>query len=110
MTRALLAFALVCACSPAPPAASVAASDYEGLPLVNPRLDDGRVVYRAYGDHHPECFAFVTDESRDTETVPCPDGAVHALEPCPAGRLHRGPEGCICAPIEGDASHVDCPR
>jgi hypothetical protein len=96
------------ACAPAPPSTPVSAADYEGRPLVNPRLEDGRIVYRAFGDHHPECFAFVGD-SRDTETVACPDGALHRLEGCPAGRLHRASEGCICAPIEGEPARVVCP-
>lgn len=105
-----LAALVILGCATTAAGPPVAPSEVEGLPFVNPTLPDGRVVFRAFGDHHPECFAFVAeDEDRETETVACPAGAVHRLERCPAGRLHRGPEGCICVPIEGDAERVPCP-
>jgi hypothetical protein len=111
MTRVATWMMVLGACAPAAaPTRPLDAADYEGRPLVNPRLDDGRIVYRAFGDHHPECFAFVAEDSPDTETVACPDGALHRLERCPAGRLHRGSDGCVCAPIEGEPTRVTCPE
>ena len=105
-----LALALVVgltACTPAAP--PEAPSAYEGKPVLNPKLSDGRLVYRSFGDHHPECFAFASDDSRDTETVACPDGALRDLESCPAGRLHLGEGECICVPLDGEPTRAACP-
>lgn len=109
----VLAVALALGAACAAPAAPNLPEGYATAPVLNPRLADGRTVYRAFGDHHPECFVFV-DEAKtpdsDTETVPCPQGAVHELASCPAGRLHRASDGCVCVPIEGEPEAVRCPR
>jgi hypothetical protein len=98
---------LVVACAPAAP--SVSADAGKGAPL-NPTLADGRLVYRAFDAHHPECFAFV-GRSRDTETVECPQGALETLARCPGGRLFesRDGNGCICVLEDGSAERTDCP-
>ncbi|MEM9695286.1 MAG: hypothetical protein AAGA56_22275 [Myxococcota bacterium] len=97
------------ACSPS--AAPLDPAAVEGQPPLNPTLDDGRLVYRSFGDHHPTCFAFLP-ESRDTEDVPCPPGAIEQLARCPAGKLiaKKIGTGCGCVPEDDSApTSIPCP-
>ena len=96
------------ACAPA--AAPVSADARKDGPPLNPKLPDGRVVYRTFEDHHPECFAFV-GATRQTETVDCPPGALEKLASCPGGKLFeaRDGQGCICVLEDGSAERVRCP-
>ena len=90
-------------------AAAPSAVQTQGPPL-NPKLADGRVVYRTFDDHHPECFAFV-GATRDTETVECPAGALDVLASCPGGRLYksRGTTDCVCVLEDGSSETARCP-
>jgi len=106
--QAAVLFFLI-ACGPTETTAAVDPSAWEGQTPVNPS-QDGRLVYRSFGDHHPDCFVFVAEEGSETETIDCPNGAIEQLSLCPAGKLYV-PAGkpCICVPLDGEASEVDCP-
>lgn len=99
-----------------PTAPPLTADDYDASAPLNPRLDDGRLLYRGYDDHHPTCFVFVEEGGEQTEELECPTGALVILEPCPSGEIFRrrdpSPEGadCVCDPIGDDPPRaVACP-
>jgi hypothetical protein len=105
----LLAFA---ACG-APGGAAVDATPYADARPLNPRLDDGRLLFLEYGDHHPTCFAFTGPEGGPTEEVGCASTAHAVLESCPAGKLfkHASEAGCVCLPLGDEpAQAVSCPH
>ena len=83
--------------------------------VLNPRLDDGRVVHLGYDTHHPECFVLAegTDEGgkQKTEELECPPGE-QRLKDCPGGVIYRSKTrpDCICVAIGGeDPRRIDCP-
>jgi hypothetical protein len=97
-------------CAPSTP--PVTADDYDVNAPLNPRLDDGRLLYRGYDDHHPTCFAFVEEGSDATEEHECPPQHLDLLAACPSGELfaHRSGADCVCDPIgEDPAERVACP-
>ncbi|MEQ9325419.1 MAG: hypothetical protein RIF41_40005 [Polyangiaceae bacterium] len=102
-------------CAPSAPALSADTFDTDA-PL-NPRLSDGRLIYRGYDDHHPTCFAFVGDAATPGEgttlELECPAEALAILEACPSGKLyaHNAGRGCVCDPIGDDPpTPTDCPE
>lgn len=112
--RAILVAAMACATSHcAPSAAPLSASAFDADAPLNPTLDDGRLIYRGYDDHHPTCFAFVSGDAGDTEELDCPAEALAILDACPSGRLflRTDADGCVCDPIGDEpATPTACPE
>lgn len=113
--RALIVVAIACAglrCAPTA-AAPLSPGAFDADAPLNPRLEDGRLIFRGYDDHHPTCFVFVSGAAGDTEELECPAEALSILEACPSGELfaHGAGAGCVCDPI-GDEPPLltDCPE
>jgi hypothetical protein len=114
MLRLIGLAALLASCAPSE--APVSAAEYDADAPLNPKLSDGRLLFRGFDDHHPSCFVLESSgeaaSSGDTETVECPAAALEVLADCPGGTLFAGKGGgqCVCVPLADEpASRVACP-
>jgi hypothetical protein len=87
-------------------------AEYKDAEVLNPRLDDGRIVHLGYDRHHPECFVFAGGGAeRKAEEIECPEPALR-LKECPGGVVHRSrtQPGCVCVDTAGEEPRrIECP-